>query len=145
MTRSLLVLAALLLLGGCNRPSSNKISDSAIEAEVDKFHQHFNRGDDDAILREADQILRSSEDSKIAFFAVITLIRDSNGSAKKTEMIFHREVKYPDYGLCANVVMATQFKNGEAFEKFVYCLDGTDLKLAGYQTKERLGEDDTNW
>ena len=145
MARSILVLAAVLLFGGCNLPSSNKISDSAIEAEVDKFHEHFNRGDDDAILREADQVLRRSEDSKIEFFAVVTLIRNSNGFAKKTKMIFHREVKYPDHGLCANVVMTTQFKKGQAFEKFVYCLDGADLKLAGYQTKEQLNEDDTNW
>lgn len=141
MFPKILLLIAFALVTGCSRSFGNTISDADIVTQVNAFHRDLDAMDASAVLERADQVMLQTDNVIADLSAELTITHLAKGAVKGTELYTHQEVDDPDHGHLAQVVMKTHFEKGDAYEKFVFRMDGPDLKLAGYEIKEQLGDD----
>jgi hypothetical protein len=119
-------LAVIFGLSGCGLKKDTK----AAEAEIDRFHQHWNADEFKAIYDEADASFRhKSADDIIATFTRIKGVYGPFKSATKRSWGFNTDKGVTDVKLKYDCT----YERGSAVEAFIYRMTGGKALLSGYE------------
>jgi hypothetical protein len=119
-------LAVALALAGCSAAKNAKVA----EAEVDRFHQHWNAGDFQAVFDEAHMEFRAAQPAA-AMIATMQTVKKNYGdlkSSKKRSWGFNSNNGVTDIKLSYDSV----FARGAAVETFLYRMTGEKALLVSY-------------
>jgi hypothetical protein len=119
-------LAVALALAGCSVAKNAKVA----EAEVDRFHQHWNAGDFQAVFDEAHMEFRAAQPAA-AMIATMQTVKKNYGdlkSSKKRSWGFNSNNGVTDIKLSYDSV----FARGAAVETFLYRMTGEKALLVSY-------------
>lgn len=136
--RVVLAIVGALALSACNPFAV--MGDS--EAHIETFHQSWNENDLDAIWKTTAPDLRKVVGRK-RFDTMLGDFREIFGEMKSTEREGFNVIT-KDGVTSANIVMVTQFANGEAVETFDYVSVGNEMRLIQYVVRSPL-LDDYDW
>jgi hypothetical protein len=118
--------ALVLCLSGCGLKKDTK----AAEAEVDRFHQHWNADEFKAIYDEAHANFRNkSADDTVATFTRVKGVWGTFKSATKRSWGFSTDKGLSDIKLKYD----STYDRGTAVEAFVYRMTGGKASLASYE------------
>jgi len=136
--RAVLAIIGALALAACNPFSV--MGDS--EAEIETFHQSWNKKDLDAIWKTTAPDFRKVVDRK-RFDIMLGDFREIFGEMKSTQRQGFN-INTNNGVTTAKIVMNTQFAKGEAVETFDFVSVGDEMRLVQYfVTSEML--DDYDW
>jgi hypothetical protein len=120
------VLASILGLTGCGLKKDTK----AAEAEIDRFHKHWNAGEFKDVYDEAHMNFRNSQSAEQTA-ATLTRVKSNYGefkSAKQRTWGFNSDHGMTDIRLKYD----SSYGHGNAVEAFVYRMSGDKALLLGY-------------
>lgn len=124
----LLIVSLLLIAGlGCKTMTEGK---PAAEKAVTRFHQMLAEEKYTEIYRESSQMMKdaTSEEDMIKIFKVV------NSKLGKVTSTTTQTWKVGNFNLTSTVqlLQSTQFEKGKGTETFLFEIEGTEAKLAGY-------------
>lgn len=128
LTNSVLAIALLFVAGlGCKTMTEGK---PAAQKAITRFHQMLAEEKYADIYRESSKMMKDAateEDMAKLFKAV-------NSKLGKVTSTQNQNWKVANYNLVSTVelIQNTQFEKGKGTEQFVFEIDGSDAKLAGY-------------
>ena len=119
-------LALLIALTGCGVAKNTKVA----EAEVDRFHKHWNAGEFQAVYDEAHMKFRSAQPAEelLAKFAAVKKNYGDLKSSTKRSWGFNSDNGVTDVKLGYD----SAFEHGSAVEEFVYRMTGDKALLVSY-------------
>lgn len=130
--RAFWTLLAAASLAACN-PSA--MVDSS-QAEIERYHEHWNKGGVEPIWIEADDEFRANVE-EAEYKRLMGDFQQIFGPVESTEQ---QSININAVNGITNitVVMKTQFANGEGTEKFEFVQRGSDAKLKSYNVDSAL-------
>lgn len=130
--RNLLIIGLCLLMAACNPLAVAETSDR----EIERFHQRWNAGDVEAIWRGAHPDFRTGP-TREQFAEAVALMNEALGDVQSSE----REgvqINTVNGETTAQILMRTQFANGEGLETFTLRGEGEALHLLYYHVESSL-------
>ena len=124
---SLFLVALTVLLSGCH------ISEGLAEGDkaVAKFHQQFNNEEFGEIYEQSGIEFRGVHNKE----ELIENFRDIRKEFGKFESIMHQgwTVNKDSFGIVTKINLKTQFEKGVGKERFIFLVNGNDVKLTSYE------------
>ena len=120
------IVAVAVALAGCSMSADTKLAEQA----VPKFHEMLDAGQFDAIYAASSDDFKKAT-TRESFVPVLEAVHRKLGATRSSHLK-RWDVRYYTSGIFVTLNYSTAYAEGEAFEQFVYRLQGEKALLAGY-------------
>jgi hypothetical protein len=125
-SRRKLISALVVVVAGCSMSADTKVA----EVAVSRFHSMLDAAQFEAIYTESsDDLKQATTQAKLVAFLEAVHRKLGPTRASKAQSW---NVNYHTTGIFVTLTYLTTYQEGEAHEQFIYRLQGSDAKLAGY-------------
>lgn len=126
MRRTMIVAAAAVALGGCS--AAEQVEQAA--TQVKAFHAAFDADRMGVIWANTGPMMRA-QTSETDFVTMLARLKQRLGAVQATKQVGWN-VNYGNQGAIVTLAHETRFARGAAREQFVFQVNGSQARLAGY-------------